>query len=102
MQEWDKEKRPEMSATSWKQEDIRCDLKEGFRAGDHKANGQIFCQVAESEGLDIVEGSAPSETEKETAHGVRAGNVGAPATLGSFAPPFEKDEKHRMMVIHLD
>jgi hypothetical protein len=35
--------------------------------------------------VDIVEGSAPSETEKETAHRVGAGNVGAPAILGSFA-----------------
>jgi hypothetical protein len=40
-----------------------------------------------------------SETEKETAHRVRAGSVGAPATLGSFA---HTDWKNRMMVITLD
>jgi hypothetical protein len=32
-----------------------------------------------------VEGSAPFEMKEETAHRVRAGDVGAPATLGSFA-----------------
>jgi hypothetical protein len=37
-----------------------------------------------------VEGSAPSEMEKETAHTVGAGDVGTPVTLGSFAPPFGK------------
>jgi hypothetical protein len=37
-----------------------------------------------------VEGSALSETEKETVHGVRDGNVGAPATLGSFVSPIGK------------
>jgi hypothetical protein len=46
-----------------------------------------------------VEGSAPSEKKEKTAHRVRAGNVGAPATLGSFAPT---DRKNRMMVINLD
>jgi hypothetical protein len=37
-----------------------------------------------------VEGLAPSETETATAHGVGAGKVGAPAKLGSFAPPIGK------------
>jgi hypothetical protein len=27
------------------------------------------------------------KTDKETAHGIGAGNVGAPATLGNFPPP---------------
>jgi hypothetical protein len=36
-------------------------------------------------GLDIVDGSAPSEAEKEDAHGIRAGYVGAPATPGVMA-----------------
>jgi hypothetical protein len=35
--------------------------------------------------LDLVERSTPSEAEKEAVHGVRAGDVGAPATLGNFA-----------------
>jgi hypothetical protein len=38
------------------------------------------------QGLDIVEGLATPETEKEIAHGVGARNVGAVATWDSFAP----------------
>jgi hypothetical protein len=37
-------------------------------------------RVAKNQEFDLVEGSAPSETEKEIVHGVRAGFVGAPAT----------------------
>jgi hypothetical protein len=33
-----------------------------------------------------VEGSAPSEAEEETAHGIRSRKVGAPATRDSFSP----------------
>jgi hypothetical protein len=50
-------------------------------------NSQIFCWVTKSQGLDIVEGSAPSEMEKEIVHGAGAGNVEAPATRDGFAPP---------------
>jgi hypothetical protein len=32
-----------------------------------------------------VKGSALSETKEDTAHRIGAGDVGAPATLGSFA-----------------
>jgi hypothetical protein len=45
-----------------------------------------------SEWRDIVEGLALSETEKETAHRVGAGNVGALATLGSFPHRSEKQD----------
>jgi hypothetical protein len=48
--------------------------------------------------MDIVEGSAPSEMEKETAHRIGAKDVGASASVGSFA---RKDWRSRMMVIHL-
>jgi hypothetical protein len=51
--------------------------------------------------LNIVEGSAPSETEKEIAHGVGARNVGALAIQGCFAP-LEERRKHGMMVMHMD
>jgi hypothetical protein len=47
----------------------------------------------ENQGLGIVEGSAPYETEKEPTSNVstrRAGNVAAPATWDNFAPPFRK------------
>jgi hypothetical protein len=36
----------------------------------------------ENEEQDLVEGSAPSEAEKEAAHGIRATDVGAPAIQG--------------------
>jgi hypothetical protein len=41
-----------------------------------------------------VEWSAPSEAEKEDAHGVRAGYVGTPATPGVMAHP-RKEKKIR-------
>jgi hypothetical protein len=40
--------------------------------------------------LDLVEGSAPSEVEKEAAYRVRARNVGALATQDSFASTIGK------------
>jgi hypothetical protein len=45
---------------------------------------------AKSQELDILERSAPSGTEKEIANGVGARNVGTPATRVSFTPPLEK------------
>jgi hypothetical protein len=47
--------------------------------------------------LYTVEGSASSETEEEPTRSfsVRTvGNVGAPATRGSFAPPFGKERNN--------
>jgi hypothetical protein len=46
-------------------------------------------------------GQHPSKMEKEIARWVRAGNVEAPATLGSFVPIVWKENKG-MMVVHLD
>jgi hypothetical protein len=48
-------------------------------------------------GLDIVEGLAPSEKEKETAHEVTAMDVGALTILRTFART-----DWRKMVINLD
>jgi hypothetical protein len=48
-------------------------------------------------GLDIVEGSASSETEEEPTHSYsirRAGNVRALATRDSFAPTDGKNKKN--------
>jgi hypothetical protein len=42
---------------------------------------------------DIVRVSFPSETKEEAAHRVRAGDVGAPATLDSFPAPTEKNKR---------
>jgi hypothetical protein len=81
---------------------------------------QLGCQqVTESEGLDIVEGSAPSragnqgldsvegsapsEMDEEPIHVFsirRAGNVGAPAIPGVMTPRWK--EKLWMVVMHLD
>jgi hypothetical protein len=48
---------------------------------------------------DNVKGFTPSKMKEEAAHRVRARDVGALTTLGTFAPI---DHKSRMMVIHLD
>jgi hypothetical protein len=56
------------------------------------------------QGLDVVEGSAPSKIKEEPNHsiGVRAaGNVGAPATLDSFASTVGK-KTFGKMVMHLE
>jgi hypothetical protein len=83
-QKWDKEQRPETAVM--KREGIQHDPQGYPKAGVCKANSWILCRVTKDQGLDIVEGSAPSETERETAHGVGARNVGALATRDSFAP----------------
>jgi hypothetical protein len=46
-----------------------------------------------------MEGSVPFETKEKTAHRVRAGDVGALTTLGTFA---RTDQKRKMIVIRLD
>jgi hypothetical protein len=45
-----------------------------------------------------MDGSAPSETEKETAHRTGAGNVETPATLG-ITPHFERGERTNRMIV---
>jgi hypothetical protein len=85
-----KEPRLKTGTTSEEGEDTQQDIQEGSQAGDHKANGWDFHQTSRNKGLEIVEGLALFEMEKETAHKVRAGVVGAPATLGSFPPPVRK------------
>jgi hypothetical protein len=49
-------------------------------------NSRICCRVTKYQGLDIVEGSAPSEMEKEIVHRVGGVNVEAPTTWDGFAP----------------
>jgi hypothetical protein len=69
------------------------------RAGGGKVNSQVFDSAMGSEWLDIVERSAPTEAKEETAHSLRASEIEAPTTLGTFAcSPW----KRRMMVVHLD
>jgi hypothetical protein len=56
----------------------------------HETNAGDFHQDAENEELNLVEGSAPCEAEKEAVHGVAAADMGAPATPGVMAPPVGK------------
>lgn len=86
MQEWDEEPKPEAAAASRKHESIQRDLQEVPRAGDREVSSRDFQRDVESEGQDIEEGSAYSKMEALTSHRVRAGNVGAPAILGSLVP----------------
>jgi hypothetical protein len=53
----------------------------------------------EIEELDLVEESAPSEDEKESAHGIRAGNVGAPATPGIMDPTVGREEEENLWIM---
>jgi hypothetical protein len=52
---------------------------------DYETRSWNFQLVTKNDGLDIVEGSAPSKVEKEAAHRVRAGYVEALATPGVMA-----------------
>jgi hypothetical protein len=49
--------------------------------------------VTEYQKLDLVEGSTPSEAEKESVGVRRAGYGGAPATQGVFVPIGETEKK---------
>jgi hypothetical protein len=51
-----------------KQEGIHQELHENHCTGNCEANFQIFCWVTSNQGLDLVEGSAPSEAEKRRPH----------------------------------
>jgi hypothetical protein len=78
---WNQEPRLR-AATAWKRKDNQRIRQEGFRTGVRKASNRDVQRVAENEELDLVERSAPSEAEKEAAHGIGAGDVGAPTTQG--------------------
>jgi hypothetical protein len=65
------------------------DLK-GFLAGVCEVKSQTFSKDLKNECQDVVEWSAPSETKEETAHRVRAGDVGALATLGGLPTPTKR------------
>jgi hypothetical protein len=58
-----KDPRLKEAITSEEREGIGENLRENYRAGDREENSQIFCLVAKNE-LAIVEGWAPSKTEK--------------------------------------
>jgi hypothetical protein len=66
------------------------DPREDPRAGICEVSKQNVQWVSE---MDLVERSAPSETEKEILYGVGAGNVGASATRDSFAHQKKKKKE---------
>jgi hypothetical protein len=74
------------AVTSGKKRTSQQDPEEDPKAGIHEASKRDVWWVSENEELDLVEMSAPSKTEKEAAYGVRAGDVGAPASPGVMAP----------------
>jgi hypothetical protein len=113
MRNWNKGPVNKTAAASENQEDIRWVRQEGFRTGVGEVSSRDVQHVTESEGLDIVEGSAPSgtgnqkldivqgstpsETDEEPTHIfsiIRAGNVGAPITLSSSASTGGKRKKN--------
>jgi hypothetical protein len=49
----------EMSNNPW-------DLQKDHRAGDHESSSMCIQPVAKNQEFDLVEGSIPSDTEKET------------------------------------
>lgn len=57
------------------------------------ASSQILRHLTKNQGLDIVEGSAPTETEKEMAHRAEASNVEAPATQDSPASTIGRERE---------
>jgi hypothetical protein len=70
------------------------DPQTNYRVGGREVSSRDFQRIVESERLDIVEGSAPSEMEEETTNNsFRAMDVGALTTLRTFGPhPLEKQE----------
>jgi hypothetical protein len=89
--------------TSDGEEDIRQNLQEDRRTSGCKANSRDYHYAPKYECQDIVEGSAPSDTKEETANNVRAGDVGTPSLLGSFALTYLKSRiMMMMMMMYLD
>jgi hypothetical protein len=60
MQKWNKGPRHKIAAASENLENIQWVLQEGFRAGVREASSRDVQRVMESEGLNSMEGSAPS------------------------------------------
>jgi hypothetical protein len=75
----------EMVATCRKQEGIQQDHQADFRTGGCEVSIWDFHWVTRSEWLDIVEGLACSEMKEEITSSLRARDVGASTTLGTFA-----------------
>jgi hypothetical protein len=100
--------------TSGKQENTQQDLQADCRTGDHEANSQVFCQDSKNKCQNIVEEPATAQTKEEIEHNLRAMDVGALITLGTFAhtdrkkdlyclhPMVYHDVKRKMMAVNLN
>jgi hypothetical protein len=62
------------------------DKSSDHRTGGREASSRVFHQAVESESLDMVEESAPTQMGEGPISGLSAGAVGGPATLGSSLP----------------
>jgi hypothetical protein len=85
------------SSGSGKQRNTREALIWDLRIENLETNGRDFNQDAENDGLDIVEGSAPSGSEEEpncSASVRRTGNMGVLATRDRFDPTVGKRKKN--------
>jgi hypothetical protein len=73
MQQWHKESVPQTAAMFKKRGGNQHDLPKGHHNGDCKTSIENLKRISENKKMDHVEGTAPSETEKEIMYGVRAG-----------------------------
>jgi hypothetical protein len=64
----------------------------GSHAGDGEVNCRGFCQDSKNEYQDLMEEPFTAQAKEETAQSPRAGDVGAPATLGNVTPHIKKGE----------
>jgi hypothetical protein len=97
-QQWNNVPRLKGAAASEEGEVIRQDLQQDSITGSREASSWIFHRAAESEWLDIVEGSAPSETKENTTSILRIRNMGVTTTLGTFV----RTDRRKIVVIHLE
>jgi hypothetical protein len=65
MQQWHKGSVPQTAAMFKKRGDNQHDLQKGHQTGDCKTSIEDLKRVSENKKVDLVEGTAPSETEKE-------------------------------------
>jgi hypothetical protein len=113
MQQWHKEPKAKTTSTMKnenkgpvrqtaaickKQGNNQRDLQEGHRARDRETNSRNPQRITKNKKVDLVERTAPSETEKEFVYGVRAGQCGITDHSTSYSPHCcvrvnEKEEK---------
>jgi hypothetical protein len=86
MQQWHKGSVPQTAAMFKKRGDNQHDLQKGHQTRDCKASTENLKRVSENKEMDIVEGTAPSETEKEIMYEVRAGQCGITGHSMSYSP----------------